>query len=260
MDFLGIRKIKWRLLPGLLLSFRIVGKGWNDFYRWLLDRLEQDNSLDRIFQNYPKGIHKDGGLYEWSRGKYHLEFMRRNGLKSNHTVLDFGCGYGRTAIPLIRFLEKNRYFGVDLSSKRITMAKEWVSRESLTDKNPYLAASDDSKFSYLNSNSVDVIWTYSVFTHMPEREMKIILREAKRVLTPNGIIFFSYSAVSDDGVTRPSIKDFRYPENKMAHILNEEGYDFEKRADWDDDLEESVRSSVSRMLVLRVAGDSNDTK
>ena len=250
------RGLLWSSLPLVLLGFRIMGKGWNDFYAWMLDALERKNSLDRIFKRYPPGTGKDRGLYDWSRGEYHAEFLKRIGLQPRHRLMDFGCGYGRTAIPLLEYLEPGNYIGTDLSRRRIEMAKEWVEREGLADRRPTFLTVNDNFLSYLEAGSIDYIWTYSVFTHMPEAEMVSILRAANQVLAPAGVFVFNYSEAIGDELEQPSIKDYRYPKDQILRIVSEAGYTSEKRDDWDDDLEDGRKSTVSRMLLLRRRGSA----
>jgi SAM-dependent methyltransferase len=248
--YLRGKGLLWSSLPLVRFGFRVMGKSWNDFYAWMLNTLERKNSLDRIFKHYPTGTGKDRGLYDWSRGEYHAQFLMRIGLKPHHRLLDFGCGYGRTAIALLGYLEPGNYIGADLSKRRIEMAKEWVERERLADRRPTFLTINDNSLSYLESGGIDYIWTYSVFTHMPEAEMVAILRAADRVLAPGGVFVFNYSEAVGDQLEQPSIKDYRYPKEQILRIISEAGYESEKRADWDDDLEDGRKSPVSRMLLL----------
>ena len=182
------------------------------------------------------------------RGSFHVEFLQRLGLTPRQTVLDFGCGYGRTSIPLTRYLDADRHIGVDSSEQRIEMAHEWVEREGLSDKRPRFLAKVDDTLSWLSDESIDVIFTCSVFTHVPEGVMRDILAGFRRVLRPDSYILFSFSESSSDRLERPTIKDFRYPAAVVYRALNKSGYTYEQRPDWDDDLEDGRKSTVSRML------------
>ncbi|MAO90915.1 MAG: hypothetical protein CMM78_06810 [Rhodospirillaceae bacterium] len=247
----SMRSIFWNYgLPFVRWLFRLTGQDWNAFYTWLLNRLERDNSLEQIFEKYPSNSGKERGLYDWSRGEYHVEFLQRLGLKPHHKVFDFGCGYGRTGIPLAKYLDAGNYIGVDLSGRRIEMAEEWVKKEGIEQKNPVFLTRSDNKLSWLDDKSIDVIFTYSVFTHMPKDDMIEILVASRRVLKDDGMFIFNYSKSYSDVLEQPSIKDFRYPAQEIYDMLDTLGYDYEERTDWDDDLEDGKKSPVSKVLKL----------
>lgn len=246
-----MRSISWKYgLPIVRWLFRLTGQDWNAFYTWLLNRLERDNSLQNIFEKYPANSGKERGLYDWSRGDYHVEFLKRLGLEPHHKVFDFGCGYGRTGIPLAKFLNPRNYIGVDLSERRIEMAKEWVKHEGVENKEPVFVAKADNKLSWLKDNSVDFIFTYSVFTHMPKNDMCEILLASHRIMKESGVLVFSYSESNSDVLEQPTIKDFRYPAKEIYEVLDQLGFSYEERTDWDDDLEDGKKSPVSRILKL----------
>ena len=56
-----------------------------------------------------------GGLWE-EAGERHLAFLREQGLRSSDRVLDVGCGCLRTGVKLLKYLEADRYVGVDSDS------------------------------------------------------------------------------------------------------------------------------------------------
>ena len=90
--------------------FLFVTGNWKIFYGWYLDRQDQKKSAHELRE---LGIAKrqegfDKGLYDTSMGDYHLEFLISHGLRQSSKFFDLGFGFGRTAIPVIRFLEKGK--------------------------------------------------------------------------------------------------------------------------------------------------------
>lgn len=49
----------------------------------------------------------------WCIGRTYFDFLVRSGLKTDESVLDFGCGAGRLGIWLIGYLNAGNYVGVD---------------------------------------------------------------------------------------------------------------------------------------------------
>jgi len=88
--------------------------------------------------------------------------------------LDLGCGTGE----LCREFVSEKYLGIDISEIYINYAKK---------KNPgyEFAAMDATKLSFPNA-SFDVVMISGVLHHCADDIARAILREVKRVLSPNG--------------------------------------------------------------------------
>ena len=118
-------------------------------------------------------------------------------------VLDVGCGPGRLAIGLLRRKGGvQAYRGVDVEKTSI----EWCQRH-LEPRNPacrffYIdlanarynprGRSIPEDFSFpVDLPTFDVISLYSVFSHMLTEDVRIYLREFRRLLAPEGRIFLT---------------------------------------------------------------------
>ena len=177
--------------------------------------------------------------------------MQEFGLRPEHTVLDFGCGYGRTAIPLIKYLNAGKYIGTELSDTRLLLAKEWVKREELEDFEPLFISSTDNNMPFLRDESVDVIWTLSVFTHMPEQEMHEVLSAFHRVLKKNGIVYFHYNSPTNaEVVYKPTVKDFYWDSVFIEQTVLSHGFTFHRVENWIDELDNKI-GAKSNMLRLQ---------
>ena len=105
-------------------------------------------------------------------------------------IVDIGCGYGRT----LNELYKSGYtdlLGIDFSEKMIKRGKEQF---------PYLkfkVKKDDTI--ELKDNSVDAVVLFAVLTCIvDDNEQKKLIREIKRVLKPNGILYVNDFLLNDD--------------------------------------------------------------
>ena len=92
----------------------------------------------------------DKGLYDTSMGDYHLRFLMSHGLQPHSKIFDLGFGFGRTTIPLVKFLEKGNYVGSEISKERHRIATEWVELEGLSNREPHLVVAFDNKFNFLS--------------------------------------------------------------------------------------------------------------
>jgi SAM-dependent methyltransferase len=70
------------------------------------------------------------------------------GLEKNDLFLDIGTGSLRGSKKVITYLEKNHFYGMDISEELISFAKNRVSKNlDLMQKEPYLEIDDRFRFS-----------------------------------------------------------------------------------------------------------------
>lgn len=132
------------------------------------------------------------------------QFIDLGGLTRNDDVLDLGCGIGRVAIPLTKFLDKDSvYYGIDIVDDLVV----WC-RNNITARYPNFTFSainvlnreynmsrvlDSSPVGIpLGDESVDFVIATSLFTHLLEEEHAIYVREIQRVLRAGGALFATY--------------------------------------------------------------------
>lgn len=102
-------------------------------------------------------------------------------IQSMDAILDFGCGWGRITRIFLRDIEPNKIYGCDCTEDAITMCKEtnkWCNFD-LNDAHP------PTKY---KSSMFDLIYAYSVFSHLSEDSQKSWIEEFHRILKPGGIL------------------------------------------------------------------------
>lgn len=113
------------------------------------------------------------------------EILARNGrpLSSFQSILDFGCGVGR----VIRHLPKSGgsvIQGCDYNSELIAWCRRHLTFARF-DVNGLEAG-----LPYADA-SMDLVYAFSVFTHLPEQSQLAWMGELKRILRPGGCLVFS---------------------------------------------------------------------
>lgn len=140
-----------------------------------------------------------------SIGRAHIRnFDRHVGLFPGMTLVDLGCGIGRDAFQLLDFLDADgRYVGVDVTRDSIL----WCQR-NITARDPRFRFHHFDAFNELYNpfgrrrtedfrlpvadGSVDRITLASVFTHLLEEEVVHYMREFRRVLRADGLVYANF--------------------------------------------------------------------
>lgn len=140
-------------------------------------------------------------------------------LRTHWKALEIGCGPGRLMRPLSRHFAE--IHGVDVSDEMIALA-----REKLRDvPNAHPRVCDGSRLAAFADNSIDFIYSYAVFQHIPSREVVLeYLREMRRVLKPEGLARFQLNG-------RPRGSKDRYTTWDGARFSSEEIMDFARAHD-----------------------------
>jgi SAM-dependent methyltransferase len=260
MRLSGRKGLKYRLLPLIRLGFRITGRPWNDFYTWLINYQERHTRIEDLVSRYRRDTSqapvREKGLYDISLGENYVAFLREQGLQPHHDFLDFGCGYGRMTIPLLRYLEPQRYVGVDLSAERIRLARDFVTLESLDVAQPaFYVATRDNQFSYLAGRKFDVIWARAVLGHMPVKEIRECLLGLRDLLKSGGVFIGDYDLLedADAGVGQTNVKTFRVGRTTMRQLIEEIGFVYNEIPDWEERLRLDERREYICMMRLTLA-------
>ncbi len=118
------------------------------------------------------------GFYYYRLFKENFEKLKGNISKAR--ILDFGCGWGRIIRFFIKDLPASHLWGCDPVAEMIQLCKvqnKWANFK-LINPNPPTS---------FPSNHFDMIYSFSVFSHLSEDFHFKTLREIKRILKPGGI-------------------------------------------------------------------------
>lgn len=166
------------------------------------------------------------------QGVHQLELLNTHiNLQRGDSVLDIGSGIGRTAVALTGYLDKNgKYEGFDVVEKGVRWCNKNIKKDFSNFDFIYVPLNNDLynnkkleaqnfRFPY-NDNSFNKIFLFSVFTHMPVKEIAHYLCEIKRVLEPGGLClatYFIYTSQNEEMIA--SNNDFSFPVKKRNYRL-----------------------------------------
>jgi len=163
-------------------------------------------------------------------------FIELGELKTNERVLDVGCGIGRMAVPLTRYLdERGSYEGFDIVADGINWCRKKISPKypnfhfqlaDVFNKNYNLGGrhkASEYKFPYENK-SFDFVFLTSVFTHMLPQDMENYFREIARVLKRDGRCLITFFLLNKESLqlinAGKSTLDFKYEFEEFRTIDN----------------------------------------
>jgi len=158
----------------------------------------------------PRGLLGVGAGDFKATGEQFLVFLRQHcGLTPASRVLDFGCGIGRMAVPMTRFLEHGTYDGIDVSAADMSWCRRHISRKYPNfrfhtsevhhrEYNPGGTSSAlDDRLPFADG-SFDVVLASSLFTHLLAAETEHYLGEVSRVLAGGGAALVSFFLLNEE--------------------------------------------------------------
>lgn len=130
------------------------------------------------------GTRSTGGIVQ-------LQLLQMEGLQKNHYVLEVGCGTLMSGIPIMSYLEKSHYVGIDpnpwLMNQTLLIAKN---QQVVTEKNPLFLNNTD-----FDASSIDIIFDYvyahSIMSHAADWQLSLFFKKISKVLKKNGKAIFS---------------------------------------------------------------------
>ena len=150
------------------------------------------------------GIEFKDNKYFYDSALSEAERLIKNfGLIKRKKILDVGCGMGRLPLGIIgKVCEIKKYVGIDVDKKSIKWCKHYISKYHTNYQFIYINTKNlrynpdgkiiNNEFSFpLKNEEFDIIYLYSVFSHMTIEDIKIYLKEFKKILVKSGRIFLT---------------------------------------------------------------------
>jgi len=135
-------------------------------------------------------------LFE-SAGRFTLKSMLQAGLRPEHRVLDLGCGVLRVGYWLIRFLDPDRYFGLEKHTKYVEIGlKHAVGPELQALKRPQFHIAENFDFSPFGVR-FDFVVARSIFSHASLRQIGLTMDSFRDSSAHDAIMLASYSCAKD---------------------------------------------------------------
>jgi SAM-dependent methyltransferase len=170
---------------------QVFGGTTDDFWLWCFtEGYRQDQRLRAVLPSFPPeeiqyrfaGSAGDATMRD-AFGFYRIvkNVAAQHRPQPLESVLEFGCGWGRIIRWFLHDIEPDRLWGIDCLPEAIELCRT---------TNPYCRFEQVNPFppSTVPSEAFDLIYSYSVFSHLSEEAHLAWLTEFKRMLKPGGLL------------------------------------------------------------------------
>jgi len=145
------------------------------------------HTLARLFSTPEARRHALVGpahLWQMKRA-FQIDYLRRMGLAPEHHLLDLGCGTLRGGIPLIEYLGKGHYTGLEVRAEVLAEARRELAAAGLEGQEPHLVHVTDLAAIELSAR-FEYAWAFSVLIHMDDATLAKAVALVARHLAPEG--------------------------------------------------------------------------
>lgn len=177
-----------------------------------------------------------GGLWN-EMGRLQFEFLKSQGLKPEHILLDIACGSLRAGVHLIPYLDAGHYLGIDKEASLIDAGiRHELGRRMAKRKRPQFTVSADFDFTAFNKRP-DIAIAQSLFTHLPPLVIDDCFRKLREFIRPAGRFFATYfESASSEAVVNPEQahdhRSFLYHRREIEAFGERNGWRAEYIGDW----------------------------
>jgi hypothetical protein len=213
-----------------------------------MNKLSQYLDYESVKNRISKGDHRNaiGGMWD-DIGKMQIEFIRSQGMTSEHNLLDVGCGCFRGGLQFIDFLKKGNYYAIEMHQSLIDAGLKELDAASLKDKLVLENISISDVFApsaHLKKEPVfDFGIAVSVFSHLGMSDLRLCLLQLEPYFRSGGSFYVTYFELPSDAIDMVvydnghiksyySKNPFHYQVQDLENIVYNTSWKAERIGDW----------------------------
>lgn len=112
--------------------------------------------------------------------------FRRLKLSNPDLIVEYGCGFGNSTLPLLALMPDAKVIASDISPNLLAIGRRLVEERGYSDRCAFVAM--DAQVDYIRPDIADVVVGSAILHHLAEP--RLLLTAAMRVLKPNGCAIF----------------------------------------------------------------------
>ena len=130
-----------------------------------------------------------GAPHLWKmKQDFQFNFLVNHGMEPDQILLDVGCGTLRGGIPIIDFLDKGNYYGIEVRPEVLEEGEKELNYHKLDHKTPNLISFE--KFESLQiDEKFDIIFAFSTLIHFEDHITKAFFEFLSRQLSEKGVFW-----------------------------------------------------------------------
>jgi len=129
--------------------------------------------------------------------KFQLELLKRMGLSPHHRVMEIGCGPLTLGTPLIAYLDRGRYLGIDARVSVLEAAYSQIAKQGNSAKNPRIIHSSTFGRDELEDCVFDCIVSFSVVFHLEDALVETLFQQLFRRLDRCGVFIANVNTTTE---------------------------------------------------------------
>ncbi len=169
-------------------------------------------------------------------GEFQLEYLKKQGLQPDHSLLDLGCGNLRAGVHFIPYLDAGKYTGTDISAGRLEQGQRQVKKFNLDQKKPELILTKDHEMKELAGRTFDTIWCHGVLGHMPLADIEDLLQKIHRIMGPESAFYANYTESDGPDEQWVGHRHLFFRGETLRRLCEKYGLRGETMADWHNEL------------------------
>ena len=120
--------------------------------------------------------------------EFQISFLKSAGLKPEHRLLDLGCGTLRGGLPMIAYLDRGHYTGIEAREDVLAEGRKELAESGLKGKAPVLLHTNNPNELEV-STRFDFVWAFSVLIHMTDEILFDTLKFVSQVIADDGLFY-----------------------------------------------------------------------
>jgi len=178
--------------------------------------------------------HYVGGRWE-ELGRLQFEYLKSQGLRPEHVLVDIACGSLRLGVHVIPYLEPEHYWGVEKEPQLIEAGlKQELSPEIRAEKKPGFVISRVFGMPVLQ-RPADFLWMHSLWTHLTLDQIQLCLQQCRTISgseTRCFATFFESAAITENPAESHDHAAFFYTVDQLRALADEVGWSLKYLGDW----------------------------
>jgi len=164
---------------------------FKDYYMQI-EVLKMKGTLARNPDHIGKNI--SGKNVAEAGGRRWLDYLISNGLRPDHTVIEYGCGSLRVGKAVIDYLNQGHYVGVDIDSFFYEMGlRNYVGEELIAAKAPSFYVIDSPKYAAATAGrTFDFLFSTLVLMHVPPQQLDKFFANIVKLMHAGSVYYFDF--------------------------------------------------------------------